>query len=118
MHTCLHTRTGWQFSIEGECTKLPQLDVKYENKIPSALSAQSLPTYITGDVLFAFIPLPEGQASYYPRIQDEVLPILRNVSTIASRELPYSFDYLIENFMVKTIIKISYIPRYFLVLFI
>ena len=98
---------GWQFGINGSCTLIPQLDKKFEGNIPSGTSVSSLPIHITGDILFAYVPLPEEDAdssSYQKtyekqKLPDEVLPLLQDVSSITSRVLPYSFDFLIENFM-------------------
>ena len=41
------------------------------------------------------------QASYFPSLPEEVLPLLltKNLSSFVARDLPYSFDFLIENFM-------------------
>lgn len=88
---------GWQFDGSGHCTKIPQASGGSASS--SATKAGTLPTYITGDLLWAFVPLPVGQASHYPDYPDEVFPILRNVTSFTMRELPYSFDFLMENFM-------------------
>ena len=79
--------------------KDPQLDASFEGNIIPGSSVQSLKTHITGDILWAFTPLPEGQASFYQRLPEDIVPILPNVSRFTVRDLPYSFDFLIENFM-------------------
>ena len=88
---------GWQFNTSGSCMLIPQLDEKFKGSIPLGTSVQSLPTHVTGDILFAYVPLPEeaGSTFSYPNLPDEVLPLLQNVSSITSRILPYSFDFLI-----------------------
>ena len=87
---------GQQFDASGACTRIPQssLDV-----IPSAASAISLRVHHTGDLLWAFLPLPDGQASNYPTLPSEVMPDLMNSKSLLTRDLPYSFDFLVENFM-------------------
>ena len=41
------------------------------------------------------------KASYFPALPEEVLPLLTtgNLSSFTVRDLPYSFDFLVENFM-------------------
>ena len=92
---------GWQFNTSGSCMLIPQLDEKFKGSIPLGTSVQSLPTHVTGDILFAYVPLPEeaGSSFSYPNLPDKILPLLQDVSSITSRVLPYSFDFLIENFM-------------------
>jgi phenylpropionate dioxygenase-like ring-hydroxylating dioxygenase large terminal subunit len=80
---------GWQFDHDGECTKIPQLDDKFDSKIPPNTDVKSLPTYITGDMLWAFVPLVDGQYSNYDTLPDEIIRILPNVTFYTSRELPY-----------------------------
>jgi hypothetical protein len=50
-------------------------------------------------LLWAFVPLPAGPASYYPDLPDELYDNLNDRPfTSLIRELPYSFDFLVENF--------------------
>jgi phenylpropionate dioxygenase-like ring-hydroxylating dioxygenase large terminal subunit len=89
---------GWQFEGKtGACTKIPQLDANA--KIPASSAATVLPVRSIGELLWAFVPLPEGQASYFPTPPDEAFPELANLTAPNVRELPYSFDFLIENFV-------------------
>ena len=89
---------GWQFDARGSCSRIPQLDEQFEGKIPPGSDVLSLQTYITGDMLWAFVPLPATETSY-PVLPDILAPLLSNVTDFVSRDLPYSFDFLIENFM-------------------
>lgn len=92
---------GIEFDSSGKCTKIPQLDTSISS-IPSVMKVNSFPVKITGDMIWSYLPLPEGQASSYP-IEPEVLfPVLNSVTSFVSRELPFSFDYVIENFMVSS----------------
>ena len=51
---------GWQFSGSGKCTKIPQLSS--EQTFPkSSTSVTSFPVRVTGDAIWALIPLPAGQ---------------------------------------------------------
>jgi phenylpropionate dioxygenase-like ring-hydroxylating dioxygenase large terminal subunit len=55
---------GWQFSTTGACTRIPQADSRRPAGSGSAAdptSATSFPVRVTGDVLWAFLPLPPGQ---------------------------------------------------------
>ena len=90
---------GWQFKgSTGACVKIPQLDSKNQT-IPVSATASYLPTYSTGDILWAFVDLPGGPASYFPNLPDLEIPDLCKLTNIKVRDLPYSFDYLVENFM-------------------
>lgn len=97
---------GWSFSNDGSLTSIPQLD---DNKtitpdLKKNGAATSLPVHAAGDLLFVFIPtdicgeswpkslLPEEQ---YPYLKDS----MDKQKTYFMRELPYSIDFLIENFM-------------------
>lgn len=89
---------GWQFNTLGKCSRIPQLDDKFEGRIPPGSDVLSLPTYITGDMLWAFLPMPSSETSY-PSWPDKMVPLLANVTNFIARDLPYSFDFLIENFL-------------------
>ena len=87
---------GQQFDSTGACTKIPQSDAK---TFPASTSAIALPVYSTGDLLWAFLPLSPGQASNYPTLPDVLMPGLTDCPSFFVRDLPYSFDFLVENFM-------------------
>ncbi len=55
---------GWHFSSEGACTKIPQLPSKPLSNVERAAertSATAFPVRLTGDLIWAFLPLPAGQ---------------------------------------------------------
>ena len=87
---------GQQFDSTGACTKIPQSDSK---TFPASTSAIALPVYSTGDLLWAFLPLSSGQASNFPTLPDVLMPGLTDCHSFFVRDLPYSFDFLVENFM-------------------
>lgn len=79
---------------------MPQLEPELQFKLASPkAAADALPVYLTAGLLWAFVPLPSGPASYYPELPDDQTSSL-NYPPGASlvRELPYSFDFLVENF--------------------
>lgn len=86
---------------KGKCSSIPQLSPSEVRRVDaSKAKVESFPVHITQDILWGFVPLPEGQASSYPKLPEEVMPILKsNNITFKARDLPYSFDYLVENFM-------------------
>jgi phenylpropionate dioxygenase-like ring-hydroxylating dioxygenase large terminal subunit len=95
---------GWQFDANGTLMKLPQLDSNRTLESVKGGHAESLPVHKVGDMIYAFLPssvhgemfpqslMPEDM---YPTLREEVA---RNC-TYFTRELPYSADFLIENFM-------------------
>ena len=112
---------GWQFASNGTCTSIPQLESDLQSKLnlPSAAS-QSLPVYMTTDMLWAFVPLPTNDLPvtphYYPDFPDEHFPELNLPSiTCNMRDLPYSFDFLVENFM--DVGKLCRVRKYSFVIF-
>lgn len=97
---------GWAFDTKGELKVLPQLD---EGRTIEAATggngaATTLPTHRAGDLLFVFIPsdvcgdswpisrLPE---QHYPYLQADI----EAGTTYYARDLPYSMDFLLENFL-------------------
>jgi phenylpropionate dioxygenase-like ring-hydroxylating dioxygenase large terminal subunit len=101
---------GWAFDTNGKLITLPQLDEG--RTIDEAVTrggnygdATSLPVHAAGDLLFVFLPtsitgesfpislLPEQQ--YSPYLQEKI----NTATTYYTRELPYSLDFLLENFM-------------------
>eukprot|EP01035_Chromulina_nebulosa_P018223 gene18223-23891_t len=77
--------------------KIPQLDDPNQ-LIPKATTVKSFPVHITGDLIWASLPIGEGLISPINSLPNELFPVLDNC-TFTSRELPYSVDFLIENFM-------------------
>ena len=98
---------GWQFDVNGKLTRLPQLDTnvsaiddgKKENR-----NAKSLPVHVVGDMIFAFFESSmHGEMWSKDRLPEDICPALIEQAELGktwfSRELPYSVDFLIENFM-------------------
>lgn len=95
---------GWQFSATGNLMAIPQLEANRSVDSIKGGGATSLPVHQAGDLIFAFFPssvhgemfpqslLPEDM---YPTLREE---LARN-ATYYTRDLPYSADFLIENFM-------------------
>ena len=85
---------GQQFNGAGTCTKIPQSD---KVNISPRTSAHALPVHSTGDLLWACMTLP---GENYPTLPEEMIPLSALTTPLfLSREVPYSFDFLIENFM-------------------
>jgi phenylpropionate dioxygenase-like ring-hydroxylating dioxygenase large terminal subunit len=94
---------GWQFhSGNGTVAKIPQADYDVSPTAKRALGLTSYPTHQTGDLIWTFLPtdvhgevwpmsmLPED---YYDGLQDCV----DRGAPFDVVELPYSYDFLIEN---------------------
>ena len=96
---------GWQFANNGTCTSIPQLEPEVESKLQlPTTAAHSLPVYMTEDLLWAFVPLPKETdpniPHYFPNLPDDDFPELNLPSFMTViRDVPYSFDFLVENFM-------------------
>jgi len=88
---------GWQFDKKGACTKIPQVDSG--KSIPSAADVTSFPVKVMGDIIFSFLPLPGKYANYFSISPEEAFPMISKLAPFYVRELPYSFDFLLENFM-------------------
>ena len=94
---------GWQFDSDGTVTSIPQLEenIPIESVRRQGGHVKTFPVHAVGDLLFVFLPsslhgemfpqsiLPEN---YYPHV-------INGDDQIFVRELPYSFDFLVENFM-------------------
>lgn len=95
---------GWQFSTNGTLMDIPQLEANRSVDSIKGGHANALPVHQAGDLVFAFLPsavhgemfpqslLPEDM---YSTLREEMA---RN-ATYYTRDLPYSADFLIENFM-------------------
>jgi hypothetical protein len=68
-----------------------------DDKIPKGTHSKSYPVHITGDIIWAFLPLPPGQASSYPDLPESIEPLTLSPSFFTVRDLPYSFDFALEN---------------------
>ena len=91
----------------GKCTLIPQLPPEDAAVLSNPKThATSLPTYLLAGMLWAFIPLPPGPASYYPLLPDDAIPDTnKSVSNSVIRDFYYSYDFLLENFF-----DIAHIP--------
>ena len=91
----------------GRCTLIPQLPPEDIAVLSNPKThATSLPTYLLAGMLWAFIPLPAGPASYYPLLPDDAIPDTNKpVSNSVIRDFYYSYDFLLENFF-----DIAHIP--------
>jgi nitrite reductase/ring-hydroxylating ferredoxin subunit len=98
---------GWNFDTDGTVQHIPQLE---PNKSITSIQTnqggniQTFPVHQVHDLLFVFLPsslhgemfpqslLPE---EWYPHLSNQ----LKDGKQIFVRDLPYSFDFLVENFM-------------------
>jgi nitrite reductase/ring-hydroxylating ferredoxin subunit len=89
---------GWQYNENGDVVSIPQNN---DNESTNILYIKSLKTCITNDLLWAFFPeelcgeyqdIKYTPDIYYADVKNET-------NEYFVRELPYSFDMLIENFM-------------------
>ena len=95
---------GWQFDTKGKLTQLPHADPGC--KVDQIARSRNLyfPTHLAGDVIFAFLPSSvHGEMFLQSLLPEEMFPTVREDMeknrTFFVRELPYSADFLIENFM-------------------
>lgn len=105
IHECSYH--GWQFDTDGMVNTIPQLDEKrtVESIQKANGNVKTFPVHPVGDLLFVFLPsslhgemfpqsiLPE---QFYPDL-DCNNPVQQEQFFV--RDLPYSFDFLVENFM-------------------
>lgn len=90
---------GWQFDEKGKCTKIPQSKGnRNEKKNEKKQNVKSFPVMETGDILWGNFNLYNSSDSFTKK-PNEIFPELDDVETVFSRDLPYSFDFLVENFM-------------------
>jgi len=93
---------GWSFDTDGSLQALPQLDEG--RNIDNGARATSLPVHLAGDLLFVFLPTDvTGESWPISRLPEQHYPYLEEKinkgATYFSRDLPYSLDFLLENFM-------------------
>jgi len=96
---------GWQFDSQGVVTAVPQLD--QEKSIEDVQrsrgsNVKTFPVHIVGDLLFVFLPSSlHGEMFPQSLLPEQYYPFLNQTKhkSIFVRELPYSVDFLIENFM-------------------
>jgi phenylpropionate dioxygenase-like ring-hydroxylating dioxygenase large terminal subunit len=95
---------GWQFNAQGTLTKLPQADPNLDITKIAGTSALCFPTHVAGDMIFAFLPSSmHGEMFLQSTLPEVMFPTLREEMKLNKsyfvRELPYSADFCIENFM-------------------
>jgi len=89
---------GWQFDAAGGCTAIPQGEVPRSKNV----NANALPTRRTGDLVWAFFDEAQtGEHGLKSETPEQLYPWLdaHPDATFYFRELAYSFDVLVENFM-------------------
>lgn len=92
---------GWQFDVEGNITSIPQLEA---GKDFPQVGSTYFPTHLAGDVIYAFLPSSmHGEMFPQSLLPEDMFPTVRedieSGTKMFVRELPYSFDFLVENFM-------------------
>ena len=98
---------GWQFEAHtGTCTFVPQSPRssinEYENVVRPSKNrfamVPSYPVHFTPNILWAYLPMLHSNVSF-PTLPEQMLPALNSAKSFFSREVPYSFDVALENFM-------------------
>ena len=100
---------GWQYDTEGTVANITQLDKGTDigsiQKMPRA-NVQTFPTHAVGGMLFVFLPTSlHGEMFPQSLLPEQYYPFLKEKDStkpdvnIFVRDLPYSFDFLVENFM-------------------
>ena len=82
---------GWQFTEDGTCNKIPQSRNNEQGK-----NVESINVIETGDLLWGEFDIEGANFNTKP---DLLFPELKNSTNVFSRDLPYSFDFMVENFM-------------------
>lgn len=95
---------GWQFDgKDGHCTRIPQSNNEILCSGNERISADSFPIHFTGDILWSFLPiegLPNDDKNPYEYLPEHYVPELCDSNkSVVVREVPYSYDFLVENFM-------------------
>ena len=94
---------GWQFDCEGNVTAIPQLDkgnsLEQVQRKPGT-NVKTFPTHIVGDIMFVFLPSSlHGEMFPQSLLPEKYYPFLDGLPEdhkMFVRELPYSFDFLVE----------------------
>jgi len=89
---------GWQFDSTGACTKIPQGTPETTTKA----GATTLPSMVCGDLIWAFFSAAQtGERGSIDETPWDLYPYLSDTmnKTFYHRELAYSWDVLVENFM-------------------
>jgi len=98
---------GWEFNTEGTVTNIPHID--HPRFVDTAQkeggNVQTFPTHTVGDLIFVFLP-SSLHGDMFPQsiLPEQFYPVLSKIakdqsSSFFVRDLPYSFDFMLENFM-------------------
>ena len=82
---------GWKYNDKGKCINIPQEDKFIENK--EGYSIANYKTKVTGDILWACL---DNKIDKIDKIDTD--EVLMNSDVPYIREVPYSWNYLLENF--------------------
>ena len=92
---------GWEFDTTGSCVKIPQA-YNHTRVRSHQTSLKTLPTHLTNDLLWAFFPSSlVGEKFPQSRLPEDSYPVLKDTKVLEyfTRELPYSWDFLVEKIM-------------------
>jgi len=91
---------GWEFQADGQCTRIPQLPAA-QDQLLRTTAATALPVRLTGDILWAWFEGDSagGEELPFNLTPETRFPRLHSAQNSYVRELPYSFNFLVENFM-------------------
>jgi len=92
---------GWQFDKDGTVTNIPQSET---GKYPPSANGKALPVHVVGDLIFAFLPSSiHGEMNPISELPEDTIRWLPGLAatnrTYYVRDLPYSTDFLLENFI-------------------
>lgn len=122
---------GWQFNVSGVnsfrafssncpiphcfleigyCTKATQSEARKNTAFsPQQAQVASLPVHLTPGMLWALFPMPSTPlASSYTDLPGKRHPILSNLTSYTTRELPYAFDFVLENLFDPTHVPLAH----------
>lgn len=100
---------GWEFDDQGRNKNIPQWQssesafAKAVSDPKSKLHATSFPVHLSGDLIFTFLPTSFHNESFPITLTPEEMYDGLSATTALNRtffvrDLPYSFDFLVENF--------------------
>ncbi len=107
---------GWSFDTDGQVTSIPQLEKGTTMKTVQKAggNVKTFPLHAVDDLLFVFLPTSlHGEMFPQSLLPEEYYNILNKTPdgedypTMFMRDLPYSFDFLVENFMDPAHIPVS-----------
>ncbi len=92
---------GWQFRSEtGECTRIPQaLSDEKKMTCTTQTTAKTFPVHLTSQIIWAYLPV-SGLNQSFPDFPENLFPEINDAQRLTMvRDVPYSFDFTVENFM-------------------